>query len=145
VSGQVVVDASLALAWVIQERFTSAAITLLSGWDQQATGRIAPALFASECASVLLKHTRRGTVTRAGAQRALGDLLTAVALEARDGELAGRALEIADLIGAGRAYDSLYIALAEHEGCELWTGDERLLNAAMPHFAFIRWVGMGTT
>jgi predicted nucleic acid-binding protein len=144
VSGRVVVDASLALAWVIHERFTNAAITLLSGWNQQATDRIAPALFASECASVLLKHIRRGTITHAGAQRALDDLLVAVRLQARDGDLAGRALEIADLIGAGRAYGSLYVALGEREGCDLWTGDERLRNAAMSRFPFVHWVGTAT-
>jgi predicted nucleic acid-binding protein len=34
-------------------------------------------------------------------------------------------------------YDCLYVALAESEGCELVTADQRLINNLRPHFPFI--------
>jgi predicted nucleic acid-binding protein len=41
-------------------------------------------------------------------------------------------------------YDCHYLALAEHYGCELWTGDERFFNAVRRQIPWIRWVGAGT-
>jgi predicted nucleic acid-binding protein len=51
-------------------------------------------------------------------------------------DLLPRALEIA---GQSRRsiYDSLYVALAEREQCELITADQRLFNALRGRFPFI--------
>jgi len=38
------------------------------------------------------------------------------------------------------AYDCLYVALAEQEGIELWTGDERLSRAMSGPFPFVRFL-----
>ncbi len=35
------------------------------------------------------------------------------------------------------SYDCLYVALAEREGCELVTADERLLNSLGRQFPFV--------
>ena len=41
-----------------------------------------------------------------------------------------------------RAYDSLYLALAEQEHATLWTADKRLVNGARQHgFSHIAWIG----
>jgi predicted nucleic acid-binding protein len=72
---------------------------------------------------------------------ALHLMLGTVTFHPEDGNLAYRALDISGQIGAGRAYDSMYVALAEHIGCDLWTGDECLYNGAHSRFTFIRWVG----
>lgn len=34
-------------------------------------------------------------------------------------------------------YDCVYVALAEREGCELVTADDRLVRNLQPHFPFI--------
>jgi predicted nucleic acid-binding protein len=34
-------------------------------------------------------------------------------------------------------YDCLYVALAEREGCDLVTSDDRLVKNLQPHFPFI--------
>lgn len=47
-----------------------------------------------------------------------------------DLELCQLALSWAGRLGQSRAYDSYYLALAERLGTELWTGDQRLVNAA---------------
>ena len=52
-----------------------------------------------------------------------------------------RALTIAQQLGAGRANYSLHATLAEAEGCEFWTGDQRFYHAAHPAY---RWVQLVT-
>jgi predicted nucleic acid-binding protein len=50
-----------------------------------------------------------------------------------------RSLEIADR-HSQRIYDCFYVSLAEREGMEFWTADERLCNALAAHFPFIRFI-----
>jgi len=40
-------------------------------------------------------------------------------------------------------HDSQYLALAERLECEFWTADERLFNAIVRDFSWIRWLGNG--
>jgi len=47
-----------------------------------------------------------------------------------------RAYAIASQARIG-VYDCLYVALAEREGCELVTADERLVRTLQPTFSFI--------
>jgi predicted nucleic acid-binding protein len=51
----VVVDASLALKWVLSESDSSAAITLLGEWNTRKVEVIAPALFAYEATNILYR------------------------------------------------------------------------------------------
>ncbi len=136
----VVVDASLALAWVVSEPTSAEARALLNGWERRGTTRIVPALFASEISSGLLKRRRRGVMSIEDARRAAADVLSSVTVVPDDLALAPRALEMADGLGLWKAYDSLYLALAEREGCELWTGDERFSNLAQGAYPWVHWV-----
>jgi predicted nucleic acid-binding protein len=47
-----------------------------------------------------------------------------------------RALEIAKQFRQ-TVYDCLYVALAEREGCELVTADDKLVNAVQPTLPFV--------
>lgn len=38
-------------------------------------------------------------------------------------------------------YDAHYLALAEREGCDFWTADERLWKAVRPQLTWVRWLG----
>jgi predicted nucleic acid-binding protein len=49
------------------------------------------------------------------------------------------AWELAKRYNRRRAYDSFYLAAAQAEGCELWTGDQRLFNAVS--LPWVKWVG----
>jgi predicted nucleic acid-binding protein len=51
-----------------------------------------------------------------------------------------RALEIASQARIG-VYDCLYVALAEREGCEFSTADDRLVRTLRPTFPFITLLG----
>jgi predicted nucleic acid-binding protein len=47
-----------------------------------------------------------------------------------------RALTIASQVRIG-VYDCLYVALAEHEGCQFVTADDRLVRNIQTQFPFI--------
>jgi predicted nucleic acid-binding protein len=51
------------------------------------------------------------------------------------------ALRWAQRLGHTVAYDAHYLALAETLGCDFWTADRRLVNAAQQHAEWIRWIG----
>ena len=50
--------------------------------------------------------------------------------------LLDRAVQISYQTRSG-LYDCLYVALAEREGCELVTDDQKLIANLKPHFPFI--------
>jgi predicted nucleic acid-binding protein len=74
------------------------------------------------------------------AEDAIRDLLALPLVLFDVGPILVRAFEIAQMHNQ-RSYDCIYIAVAEWEGRELWTGDQRLYNVLHTHFAFVRWVG----
>lgn len=140
-SGSVVVDASLALKWVMNEPYTAEAAYLRSGWDQTGIDCIAPAWFAAEVANVTYRRVFAGLLSMSDAQASVTDVLAAVATQDSDAPLVLRAMEIAAAAGRSAVYDALYAALAEQRGCDLWTADERFYNAARSLSPFVHWVG----
>jgi predicted nucleic acid-binding protein len=126
---------------VFPEQHHVAARAQLGLWQQLAIERLAPALFSLEVCSGLLKRCRRNALAVGDAQSALSLILAGVSIQPDDPVLAPRALEIAYQLAQRNAYDSLYLALAEHEGCEYWTADQRLFNAAGSSFPFVNWIG----
>jgi predicted nucleic acid-binding protein len=114
----VVIDASVALKWVLDEPGKQAADALL---DQEL---IAPALWLLEAANVLWKRAQRGEISAEGAAERLSELynapVTTVAIE--DDLLA--AADLANLL-AHPVYDCLYLALAVREDTYVVTADRR--------------------
>ena len=53
-----------------------------------------------------------------------------------------RSLGLAAEFGLGSTYDALYLALAESEGCEMWTADLRLCRAVDDRFSLLRCLGL---
>jgi len=121
------------------EAHAQEALELLLDWRAGALTIHAPDLLPSEIGSVFLRGLRRGRVTQ---QQALASLHTLLALPYQlhaSTPLVLRSLEIADRYSQ-RIYDCFYVSLAEREGMELWTADERLRNALATHFPFIRFI-----
>jgi predicted nucleic acid-binding protein len=140
-AGAVVVDTSFAAAWGLEEPQTPVARVLLAEWEQQRVAWLAPSLFLSEINTPILKLRRLGLMTAADATRAIYNILAAVTVLPNAPELTRRAFEIADSLALRTAHDSLFVALAEQEGCELWTADERFWIAARARYPRVRWVG----
>jgi len=118
---RLVVDASVAVKWVVPEQGSKEAELLLDH------GLVAPDLLFAECANILWKKVRRGELTE------------------DEAEIAGQTLEQADLtIVSARAYvirataiaveldhpayDGIYLAVAEALQLRLVTADDRLIR-----------------
>ena len=122
-----VVDASVAIKWVVRETDSGFATALLQ--DHRLA---APELLVAECSNVLWKKARRGEISDEHA------VLAAELLEASDVELVptrhllARATRLAlDLDHA--AYDCVYVALALDRGECLVTADTRLRRLVRRH------------
>lgn len=117
-----VVDASVAVKWVVPEILSEQSDRLLGGGE----ALIAPDLLLTEAANALWKKIRRRELSAAEANRAL-DVISAsgIVLYAAQPLLA-RALAMAQRL-EHPVYDCVYVALAERERATLVTADERLL------------------
>jgi predicted nucleic acid-binding protein len=120
-----VVDASVAIKWVIEEPGTREALSL------RRHRLFAPDLLVAECANILWKKTRRNELTLQEA------LLAARLLQRADIELVPMLalLEPATRLAIAMdhpAYDCAYLALAEDLSCDLVTADQRLCTKALP-------------
>jgi predicted nucleic acid-binding protein len=117
-----VVDASIAVKWVVEEEGTAQALRLL-----KRSRLIAPELLLAECANILWKKIRRDELSNEEA------LLAARLLQSADLELASTRslMEPATRIAIELdhpAYDCVYLALAAERDCPFVTADERLLG-----------------
>jgi predicted nucleic acid-binding protein len=118
-SSAFIVDASVAVKWVVDEQFSDAA-RLLAG-----ARLYAPDLLYIECANILWKKAVKGDVTHSQAARALKELRTSPVTIVASGPLLEKALAMAGVL-RHPVYDCVYLALAAEKKMPLVTADERL-------------------
>ena len=118
---RLVVDASVALKWVIPEADSDRAAALLDH------SLAAPDLLFAECANALWKKLRRGELTGEEAVTAAQTLGRAELTIVSAREYSARAVAIAAELDHP-AYDGLYLAVAEALGLRLVTADARLMR-----------------
>ncbi len=140
-SDRVLVDASLAVKWVLTEVHSAEAVHLLTEWEQLQVRRLVPSWFMAEITNVFYKGVRRQTLTIPAARLAVRRISQAVIPRPVGARVAERAIELADLLGLSATYDAHYLCLAEREACEFWTADERLWNSVNTILPRVRWVG----
>jgi len=129
-----VLDTSAVIKCVIPETDSLKVIRLVEEYIQAIHELIAPDLFSSEVANVLMMAERTGKIRAGEALAFFHDILSASPVCYAATPLLPRAIEIA-LTFRQSAYDCLFVALAEREGCELVTADDKLIKAigaAMP-------------
>ena len=136
----VVVDASLALKWVLSEPDSSAAITLLAKWNTENTEVVAPALFAYEATNILYRQVVTGKLTYDETKKLLIKLFSiGIVLDfSHYNDISTQAMEFCHRFGLPAAYDAHYLALAERKRCEYWTADTRLWNAIRGKLDWVR-------
>jgi predicted nucleic acid-binding protein len=135
---EVVVDASVAAKWVIEEDHSAKAVLLL-----QCEARHAPDHWLAEAVNVLWSKVFRGDLTAADAQERMSVLLRAPVIGAPVTHLMPRAFAIS-VAQAVTIYDSLYVALAEKLDFPLVTADESLIRRMASDSALgkrVVWVG----
>ncbi len=117
-----VIDASIAVKWVVEENATPEALAL-----RQRARLIAPELLVAECANILWKKVRRNELLKEEA------LLAARLLQSAEIEL----LPTRSLFEAATrisieidhpAYDCVYLALAVENKCQFVTADEHFVR-----------------
>lgn len=117
-----VIDASVAIKWVVEEPGTAEALALL-----RTSKLMAPELLVPECANVLWKKAQRKEILQEQAWLA-ARLLQAAEIEIRPTRsLLERTTRLA-IEFDHPAYDCLYIALAVENDCPFVTADEQLLR-----------------
>lgn len=134
---RVVVDASVAVKWYLEEDHTTPARRLLDG----TYGLIVPDLFFAEIGNVLWKRWRRGELDDDVITETLA-ALDRVPCETRSARpLLSRAMTFATSLQR-TVYDSLYLALAIDTGARLVTADRRFHAsvAASPLAGHMLWV-----
>jgi predicted nucleic acid-binding protein len=119
-----VLDASIAIKWFVPEIYSDVARRLLASNHTF----LVPDFFFSELVNVFWKRVRRGEDTADNAKQTLADLNTIPLEVYLSRPLMPLALDIA--LQSDRAvYDSLYLALAITQQCQMVTADEKFYNA----------------
>ncbi|HEX5328086.1 MAG TPA: type II toxin-antitoxin system VapC family toxin [Acetobacteraceae bacterium] len=131
-----VLDASVALCWVIPRPLTPAALRLRDQCQKRVRELIAPSHFPGEIANGLTKAERQKLIYLGEARRLILDVLSTPPVLHSSTPLYYRAIDISSRTRSG-FYDCLYVALAEREQCELVTADDKLLRNLQPHFPFV--------
>ena len=140
-SGFVVVDASVAVKWLLKEDRSDEARSLAQLWESRGVRMAAPYFMPAEVSNAL--H-RRVILNEMSAEEAvvLIEVLLASGVELHSPPgLYTRALELASMLGQGAVYDSNYLALAQVLGCEYWTADRRFYRGASAVVQNVRWIG----
>jgi predicted nucleic acid-binding protein len=117
-----VIDASIAVKWVVEEDSTPEALVL-----RQKAKLIAPDLLVAECANILWKKVQRGELLKAEAILAAG-LLQGAELELLPMRSLFEAATRMSIEIDHPAYDCVYFVLAVQRKCQFVTADQRFLH-----------------
>lgn len=131
-----VVDACVALKWVLPELHSDKGLRLRSDFQGAIYEMLSPDIFSIEVANTLARAERNGVVPAGGADQLLTDISATNPQLHHHLPLLRRALAIATAARHG-VYDCVYVALAEREACEFVTADDMLNKRLSATFPFI--------
>lgn len=126
---RLVVDASVAIKWVVPEPNSAAAAALKSSL------LVAPDLIRAEYGNILWRQTKQGLLSADEAIYLFGVLADVPVALTPSERLEMDALSIACEL-KHPIYDCYYLALAQRENAPLVTEDRRLLQTAQAHGRF---------
>jgi predicted nucleic acid-binding protein len=134
---RLVLDSSVAFKWVVPEIDSVNAVRLRDAFRKGVHDILSPDVFFVELAHSLTRAERQKRIPVSSAGALLLDVLTTPpAIVSFDSLLLLRACAISSRERIG-FYDCLYVALAEREGCEFLTADDRLIKNLSQQFPFI--------
>ena len=141
-SDPVVVDASLATKWLVDEVQSELAYALAHSWVEAGTQPVAPCLMPIEVANALHRRVLRGERSPNEATELLDALVGSGIDLMEPPQIHTTALGLARQLGQDAVYDSHYLALAEAIDAELWRADQRFQQAAASgQYGRVRWLG----
>ena len=121
---RLVIDASVAVKWLVVEEGSDAAARLLTGDDDLH----APRLMVSEVANTLWRKARMGEIERSQASLSMAAIPEMPVRWSADEEVGAAAVRLALALDQP-AYDCMYLALAHRIGARLVTADTRFARA----------------
>ena len=123
-----VVDASVAVKWLIPEEHSECAMKLLDGWLNEGLELNAPELLRLEVTSALTKYVERRVIDAEKAQEGF-EIFREIMLSyvEVDLPLIEEALE-ASIVSGLSIYDAVYVTLAKRLEATLITADRRLVD-----------------
>jgi predicted nucleic acid-binding protein len=131
-----VLDSSVGFKWVVPEVHSDKALHLRDDYRNGIVELIAPDIFLVEVAHALTRAERQKRITPSQGALALADMMSTQPHLFPYIPLLPRAYQISSQKKVG-VYDCLYVALAEREGCDLVTADDRMVKSLQPHFPVI--------
>lgn len=138
---KICVDASLIVALFVPERFSQAALVLWEQWVKDDYQLIAPLLLRYEVTSAIYRKSLRSLISVDDSGKALEQFLLLDIEYVDPPNLPLLAVDLAAQFHRPNTYDANYLALAKHQDCAVWTGDQRLYNAVKDGFEKINWIG----
>ncbi len=134
-------DASLVASIILPEgEMSRRAASLTRQWISDGEDFIAPDLWAYEVVSIVFKAIGRGRLPADRGplilQENFGFPITLVPPPSYE-----RAYELAVTLNLPAPYEAHYLALAEAEGIEFWTGDKQLYERVKSALAWVHSVG----
>ncbi len=137
----VCVDASLAVAWLSWEEYTPIANALRQEWREKGVQMVGPSLFHAEVTSAIRQRVHFKQILPEEGEEAFSIYLD-IPIRIIDGpEVYRKAWQLAREFNLPVCYDMQYLAVAELEDCELWTGDKSLVNSLKGKGKRVRWIG----
>lgn len=139
-----VVDASVAVKWVVAEDLSALAQTLYDDTIALEHMLAVPPHLVSEVTNALYRRALRTGPLAISADEARTAVRCFLALRVQvvtRTSLYDEAFAFAHAHSLGTIYDSLYVVLAQHLGTVLWTADQRLLTATRVAAPWVRWIG----
>jgi predicted nucleic acid-binding protein len=136
-----VLDASAALKWQFEdEEVTSVAMGLLEDFIDGKIELISPTLFTYEILNAINVAINRKRIEEEDGYHAL-NYITSLGIELKSfHDLVEPAFHIARQYGLS-PYDCAYMALADKEKCDFFTGDKKLFNSIKNHLPWVKWIG----
>ena len=134
-----IVDASVAVKWYVDEPFSHEAAALLSRADLAA-----PSLIFAEVGNALWKRVRRGASSLEQSRAALNELQHTFAMVEPIETLLWQAMDIAIRLNHP-IYDCFYVALAARQSAPIATADGRMAAMAEQGGLEIHFVGASSS
>jgi predicted nucleic acid-binding protein len=131
-----VLDASVALKWVLPEAQSDKALQLRDDFQRRLHELLAPDVFPVELAHALTRAERKKIIPVGYAKGFLAAVIQISPALHPSLPLLSKATDISSQSRQG-VYDCLYVALADREQCGLVTADERLVKSLQRQFPFI--------
>lgn len=138
-AGQVCVDASVVLMLLLPDDLTPHAETLWRRWVRESIEPVTAPLFFAEVTSVLRERVYHGRLEPEEGDAAFASFMDLPVRSVQPNGLQPQAWSLARKYNRPKAYDTQYLAVAAELGCDLWTGDRRLVNSI--NAPWVRWLG----